>query len=699
MYERSAIVLERYFENLFGLNKPSNLLQNYKNYCELFEKFNNFQAANSEEFTALEEFQAAEATIEEIQAQEEKLYKKNAKYEYNRDLIFNDITQKPEEIEKCMQKIEADIAKVQNSLVDLRAKFVEAVINYNEKKSALSKCKKARRSAEAEYNAIFEVTKQNIGNIPEEFIANARAFLPDNDQEELVGIMLENGKDEKIPFNNSVVRSAVRVSYDIESRIMDAFLDVYAKTNKLIDELLEGAVSVEAHRKTIRNIQVKLDFLNAEKEYLVQFLDYERIMVIHGKRTHRNLMLEACDNFEVDVAQIDNLYTLLLKEITNKSTKKAYKELYNKSYLVDIEENDERFKKEKTKINLSTATIMNTNYWRIEGIKNIYTVFYKDVVEVFGKDLDEFEVPRQTEDTDSDEDDATIVNAETEEVVEQPVEVIEEVEPEPEIVIEQVSDDVPALPGMVEAIIENEKESQKSKTKANKKKEENIQVIEEEAEKVPSYIDVFDEIETEAELETVQAIEEIENVEEMAVEEPAKKKAKKVKRYTRKKVANKNVMATVVNKTEKVEDVFDEIEEEPDIFGEKYKDIEAKIAELDNLEDMDNIEDIEVEENVEEKANIQKIEEVEVEEPQKENVQEIEEIDEDMPYEEEEIPYEEEGSIFENIENEEYEELNLKKASKKASKSKKENKTNKKAGILKNIMKLNAKEKGKATAN
>ena len=69
----------------------------------------------------------------------------------------------------------------------------------------------------------------------------------------------------------------------------------------------------------------------------------------------------------------------MLKEIANKSTKKAYKELYNKSYLIDIEEKEAKFKKEKNKINLPVGTIMNSNYWRIEGIKNIYTVFYKDV--------------------------------------------------------------------------------------------------------------------------------------------------------------------------------------------------------------------------------------------------------------------------------------------------------------------------------
>lgn len=787
MYERSAIVLERYFWNLFGFNKTSNLEQNYKNYCELFEKFNNFQESNNDEFQALEEFKNAEAVIEDIQSQEEKLYKKNAKYEYNRDLIFNDITQKPEEIEKCMIKIENDIAKTQNALVTLRENYVEAVRNYNERKSALAKCKKARKNAEAEYNAIFEVTKQNIENIPEEYIALAKSFSAEDDQEDLVNTMLDNGKDEKIPFNNAVVRNAVKVGYDIENRIIDSYLDVYNKTNKLITELLEGAVSVELHQKTIRNVSVKLHFLGAEKDYLVQFLDYERIMVIHGKRTHRNLMLEACENFNVDIEQINNLYTLLVKEITNKSTKKAYKELYNKSYLVGIEENDEKFKKEKNKINLATATIMNTNYWRLEGIKNIYTVFYKDVVEVFGKDLDEFEVPREPEEFD--EDGEPIVQENVEIIEEAPVQAIAEevIEPEPveEFVLEQVSDDVPTLPGMAEAVQENEKGAKNTKAKTKNAEEEdgNIQVVEELSD-ADTYNDVFDVIEVEPE------------------EKVAKKKAKKVKRYTRKKTPKAKVVVAEVLEEEPekeieldldseeeeevkpqnvvaFEDVFDEIEEEPDIFGEKYKDIESKIAELDALNDLEDefeedikpakvqtieeLEENEVEpetvENFEEEqdifenveAVINKAEVLDEEEEENDNIEVIEDEsededddfegeeitlkettmqlieeldDEDMPYEEEDMPYEEEAveeSIFDNIENDEYEELNLKKGSKKAKETKTKSKAktkatkttkpkakvaaakketkSKKAGILKNIMKLNAKDNKKVAEN
>ena len=97
--------------------------------------------------------------------------------------------------------------------------------------------------------------------------------------------------------------------------------------------------------------------------------------VIHGTKSHNRLMGEACENFDTDTTQIDNLYDLLLREISNKATKKAYKELYNKSYLTDIRDKEERFKREKNRVNLNTATLINSNYWRIEGIKNIYNVF------------------------------------------------------------------------------------------------------------------------------------------------------------------------------------------------------------------------------------------------------------------------------------------------------------------------------------
>lgn len=647
MYERSAIVLERFFSNLLGLRKVNNLKKNFSNYCELFEKFKVVQQANSEEFAALKEFQSAENEIEEVQNHEEKLYKKNAKLEYNRDLIFQDISQKPDEIEKCSEKIEADIAKTQEKLVTLRFEFVEAVRDYNDKKSTLSKCKKVRKTAENEYNAIFEETQNTVQNIPAEVIATAKEFADSEILPEIIATLAENGKDEKIPFNNQVITNAAKIGFDITVEEVECYLEAYNLAQKLVNELLEGAVSMELHEKTIRNISAKLNFLAAEKEYMVGFLDYERITVIYGKRMHRSLMVDACEKLEKDMEQVQNLYQILLKEVAEKSTKKAYRDLYNKSYLMEIEDKDAKFKKEKNRVNIQTGTVMNSNYWRIEGIKNIYTVFYKTAVEVFGKDLDEFEIPEEQDESDED---VQIEQIDEIEDIEEPI--IEEV------VAEQIPEEAkPKKAKVVEAEIVEEKPKATKATKTEKvQKAEVVEpqevepeiiepeeiepikveaaVSEEDAEfdALSSRIDsVFDEIDDLDELEEEivkpkkaeskkveskksskvytsktslvkdklhQAVmEEPEEIEEVSSKKTLKL-AKIVKKRGRKKVRHftrqivqveenivQDIPEVVPNKESKKAKAVVEEPEEFDIFGEKYRDIDAKLAELEDLEE------------------------------------------------------------------------------------------------------------------
>ena len=43
MYERSAIVLERYMEKILKLNKDYNLKKNSENYNELIQEIENYQ--------------------------------------------------------------------------------------------------------------------------------------------------------------------------------------------------------------------------------------------------------------------------------------------------------------------------------------------------------------------------------------------------------------------------------------------------------------------------------------------------------------------------------------------------------------------------------------------------------------------------------------------------------------------------------
>ena len=45
---------------------------------------------------------------------------------------------------------------------------------------------------------------------------------------------------------------------------------------------------------------------------------------------------------------------------------------------------------EITNLKVNMGTVINSNYWRIEGIKNVYNVFQEEVIEKFNKDFFNF---------------------------------------------------------------------------------------------------------------------------------------------------------------------------------------------------------------------------------------------------------------------------------------------------------------------
>lgn len=397
MYERSAIVLERYFENLLGYRREGNIRDNFNNYCELVEKLEKYQINYEKELSATEEFEESLKKIRLVQASQKKLYEKSVKLEYNRNLMFDNIEAKVEETRKCIEKIEADVEKNNKEMVEVKEKLINALTVYNEKRFELSKCKRYKKMAEKAYNDAYEIAISNYDSISQEIIEEAREFAKFEDAEDIISELENNGKNEKIPFNEDVIRDATMFGIDIAKKEVAGYLVIYDRMTKLLADIEEGATKIELHKKYARNEKAKMDFIYAVKDYMTQFLDYERMTIIHGRKSHNRLMSEACENFEADIIQINNLFELLVKEITNKSTKKAYKELYNKSYLIDIQEKDERFKREKNRVNLNTATLINSNYWRIEGIREIFTIFYKTVTEVLGRNVDEFDVIKADE--------------------------------------------------------------------------------------------------------------------------------------------------------------------------------------------------------------------------------------------------------------------------------------------------------------
>ena len=79
MYERNAIVLERYFEKKFGFDKPNNLKINYTNFGDLVEELEKYQITVIEEEKVIQEFEEIAKKIQIIQKAQEKLCATNEK--------------------------------------------------------------------------------------------------------------------------------------------------------------------------------------------------------------------------------------------------------------------------------------------------------------------------------------------------------------------------------------------------------------------------------------------------------------------------------------------------------------------------------------------------------------------------------------------------------------------------------------------
>jgi hypothetical protein len=392
MYERNAIVLERYYNQMFGYNMKNNIQTNFKNYTELVECLEKYRNISEEEETIMQEYDSIANRIREIQKKEEILDKKNNKYQEERANIFQNIDENAEAIQRKIDNVNNNIENLNEEIKENAEQFVKIVDEFNEKTMVRTACGRSRRNVENEYNTKLNETLDNYKDIDAKFVRRAKQFAEietDEIEEELKDKIEKNGEKEKIPFNIEVIKKAITLSVDIQKRKTDILANIYEKTNKLFTEIKNNTTKGDKHKKIIKDAKSKLEFVGAIEEYLIQFLDNERLTAVNGQEEHKKLMKEACKNLDEDLLQINNLYTLLLKEISRKITKKTYAELYNLDYLKDLETKSEEFEAEIKKLNLP-VTIINPNYWRIEGMKKIYDVFYKCVTEEYGRDLSEY---------------------------------------------------------------------------------------------------------------------------------------------------------------------------------------------------------------------------------------------------------------------------------------------------------------------
>ena len=404
MYERSAIVLERYFNQMFGYDQKNNVKTNFKDYCELVECLERYKNISEEEETIIQEYDAIANKIREKQKVQESLNKRNNKLQEEINNIFQNIDENTEAIQKKIETLCNNIQNVNEDIKENAQEFVDIVAEFSEKSTIRTTCGRTRRNIENEYNTKLNETLDNYQEIDISLEKKVKSFIEqdtDKMEKELKEKMLKNGENEKIPFNKNVITKAITLSVDIQKRETDILAGIYEKTNKLFTEIKNNSTKIDKHKKVIKDSKSKLEFISAIKEYLVQFIDNERLTAVNGEAEHKKLMEEACKSLDEDLLQINNLYTLLLKEISKKITKKSYSELYNLNYLKELEEKAEEFDNEIKKLNLP-VTIINPNHWRIDGMKKIYDVFYKCVTEYYDRDLSEYMPQEEQEDDDDD---------------------------------------------------------------------------------------------------------------------------------------------------------------------------------------------------------------------------------------------------------------------------------------------------------
>ena len=167
MYERSAIVLERYFNTLFGLNKKTNIYDCYKSFKDIIEEIEKYQVDVNDESKALDEYEDISRKIERIQNRQEKISREIIKLEEERKILFENISDISSNVERKLIKIEDNISKNNNELKELRITYIEYLGEYWKKLETKEKHINIKRETEENYFTIVNNATENIDNIDE----------------------------------------------------------------------------------------------------------------------------------------------------------------------------------------------------------------------------------------------------------------------------------------------------------------------------------------------------------------------------------------------------------------------------------------------------------------------------------------------------------------------------------------------------
>ena len=248
MYERNAIVLERYFNQMFGYNMKNNVKTNFKDYCELIECLEKYKNISEDEENIMQEYDSIANRIREVQKKQEMLNKRNAKYQKDREDVFQNIDDNSDAIQKKFDTINENIQNINEQIKENQKEFIDVVAAFNEKTSIRTSCGRSRRDIEGDYNKQLNKTLDDYQDIDLNIEKRAKQFIDmqtDGIEQELNEKIQKNGEKEKIPFNTDVISKAIMLSVDIQKRETEIYAGIYDKTNKLFTEIKNNSIKTE----------------------------------------------------------------------------------------------------------------------------------------------------------------------------------------------------------------------------------------------------------------------------------------------------------------------------------------------------------------------------------------------------------------------------------------------------------------------
>ena len=240
MYERSAIVLEKYLNKIFGPDKESDIRISYETFKNVLEEMEKYQVITEEEEKIIDEFDDIVNKMQKIQKEQEGLSKEITKHEDIRTKLFNDFDQEPAIIEKKLIKIENIIDERAQKEQELRESYIELLNEFTEKQTERNKCNKMKRTSETNHIKILNGAVETLGIVDVANVKKIKEFITTDDEllcESLNKIMLENGKNEKVKFDRDVMKKAVEVRIKMAKKEAECYVTSYERLKRLMAEI------------------------------------------------------------------------------------------------------------------------------------------------------------------------------------------------------------------------------------------------------------------------------------------------------------------------------------------------------------------------------------------------------------------------------------------------------------------------------